>query len=69
MYITKLDNKIAKCIVLRKIDQDNCKIKRLIIGIIKDANIIGYKYMLLSILPFLKSDILLCLLNSQVNTI
>lgn len=72
LYIVKVENKIAGCIGLRKIDKDSCEMKRLYIRpafrgnkianklvelIIDDAKKIGYKNMLLDTLPFLKSAI------------
>ena len=72
LYLLYFNNKLAGCIGLKKIDNDNCEMKRLYIKeeyrnnhlgeylvdkIIKDAKEIGYKYMLLDTLPFLKSAI------------
>lgn len=72
LYIAKFDNEIVGCIALRKIDDKNCEMKRLFVKpefrgnnianelintIIDDTKVIGYKYMLLDILPFLKSAI------------
>ncbi|URZ08077.1 hypothetical protein CLROS_034430 [Clostridium felsineum] len=72
LYIVKAKNKIVGCIGLRKIDNENCEMKRLYVReefrghkiagqlvktIIKDAKEIGYKSMLLDTLPFLKGAI------------
>ena len=69
LYIAYYNNKLAGCIGLRKIDDKNCEMKRLyvrpefrgchignyLVGkIIDDAKEIGYKYILLDTLPFLK---------------
>ncbi|MGN0145013.1 MAG: GNAT family N-acetyltransferase [Clostridium sp.] len=74
LYIVKAENKIAGCIGLRKIDDENCEMKRLYVKpefrghkianklitlIIDDAKKIGYKHMLLDTLPFLKEAIYL----------
>lgn len=72
LYVIKVDNEIVGCIGLRQLDQQNCEMKRLYIlpkmrgkhlsdllikKIIEDAKEIGYEYMLLDTLPFLKSAI------------
>ena len=72
LYIAYCDGKLAGCIGLRKIDVQNCEMKRLYVRpefrrkrignrlvqkIIDDAKEIGYTYMLLDTLPFLKSAI------------
>lgn len=72
LYIVEVNNEIAGCIGLRKIDKDNCEMKRLYIRqafrgnkisnkllslVINDAREIGYKRILLDTLPFLKSAI------------
>ncbi len=72
LYIAFYDRELAGCIGLRKIDEWNCEMKRLYVRpafrgrnigskliqqIIKDAKEIGYTYMLLDTLPFLKSAI------------
>lgn len=72
LYIVTVDNKLAGCIGLRKIDNENCEMKRLYVRpefrgnkiarnlvtmIIDDAKKIGYKNMLLDTLPFLKEAI------------
>ena len=74
LYLAYYDEKLAECIALRKIDDKNCEMKRLFVKeefrgkhigskmiekIIEDAKEIGYKYMLLDTLPFLKSAIYL----------
>lgn len=72
LYLVYCDGKLAGCIGLRKIDNENCEMKRLYIRpefrgkklgnvliekIIEDAREIGYSYMLLDTLPFLQSAI------------
>lgn len=72
LYLIYCDEKLAGCIGLRKIDNQNCEMKRLYIRpefrgekladilvkkIIKEAKEIGYSYMLLDTLPFLESAI------------
>lgn len=72
LYIAKVDNKTAGCIGLRKIDENNCEMKRLYVRpefrehkiaeklvtmIIEDAKKIGYKSILLDTLPFLEAAI------------
>ena len=72
LYILFCDEKAAGCIALRKLDNENCEMKRLYIvpkfrgkgignllieKIISDAKEIGYRYMLLDTLPFLKSAV------------
>lgn len=72
LYIVKVENKVAGCIGLRKIDDKNCEMKRLYVSpefrghkianklvtlIIDDAKKIGYKHMLLDTLPFLEEAI------------
>lgn len=72
LYIVKVENEVAGCIGLRKIDSENCEIKRLYVRpefrgqkianklvemIINDAKKIGYKNMLLDTLPFLEGAI------------
>lgn len=72
LYIAKVGNEIAGCIGLRKIDKDNCEIKRLYVRpvfrqykiayslmeiIIENAKTIGYKRMVLDTLPFLDGAI------------
>ena len=68
LYIAFVDENVAGCIALRKIDDDNCELKRLYVKpqyrgkniggslvkhIIKEAENIGYKHILLDTLPFL----------------
>ncbi len=68
LYIAFIDDNVAGCIALRKIDDDNCELKRLYVKpqyrgkniggtlvkhIIKEAENIGYKHILLDTLPFL----------------
>lgn len=72
LYVVYCDGKLAGCIGLRKIDDQNCEMKRLYVRpqfrgkkignlliekIIADAKAIGYSYMLLDTLPFLQSAI------------
>lgn len=72
LYLAFYDEKLAGCIGLRKIDDQNCEMKRLYVRpafrgkniggkliqqILKDAKEIGYSHMLLDTLPFLKSAI------------
>lgn len=74
LYIVKVENEVAGCIGLRKIDDENCEMKRLYVRpafrghkianklvemIIDDAKTIGYKNMLLDTLPFLDGAIYL----------
>jgi ribosomal protein S18 acetylase RimI-like enzyme len=74
LYIVKVENEVAGCIGLRKIDNENCEMKRLYVRpkfrgykianklvemIIYDAKRIGYKNMLLDTLPFLDGAIYL----------
>ena len=70
LYLAYFEGKLAGCIGLRKIDTQNCEMKRLYVRpsfrgkkiggflvekIIADAKEIGYTYMLLDTLPFLES--------------
>lgn len=72
LYLAYIDTEVAGCIALKRIDKNNCEMKRLYVKekyrgkkiasklvdkIIEDAKFIGYKYMLLDTLPFLKSAI------------
>lgn len=72
LYLVKSGNTAVGCIALKKIDKENCELKRLYIRkefrkngiakhlvniIIRDAENIGYKYILLDTLPFLKEAI------------
>ena len=74
LYILYCDGAPAGCIGFRKLDQDGCEMKRLYIKpeyrrrgfarmlvekILADAREIGYKYMYLDTLPFLKEAIAL----------
>ena len=74
LYLAYVDQELAGCVGLRKIDNENCEMKRLYVRpefrgkhigdylvtcIIDEAKKIGYSYMLLDTLPFLKSAILL----------
>ena len=69
LYLVYYNNEVAGCIGLKKIDKKNCEMKRLYVRpkfrgkqigeqliekIIKAAKEIGYSYMLLDTLPFLK---------------
>lgn len=72
LYVIKVNHDIVGCIGLRRIDNQNCEMKRLYIKpemrgqhlgdlliqkIIEDAKEIGYRFMLLDTLPFLKNAI------------
>lgn len=72
LFLAYFDKQLAGCIGLRKIDDENCEMKRLYVRaefrgkkigeymaeeIIKIAREIGYSYMLLDTLPFLHSAI------------
>lgn len=72
LYLAYCDDKLAGCIGLKKIDGQNCEMKRLYVRsefrgkhigqqliqqIIADAKEIGYSYMLLDTLPFLQSAV------------
>ena len=72
LYLAYCDEELAGCIGLRKIDSQNCEMKRLYVRpkfrgweignllvekIIEDAKKIGYSHMLLDTLPFLKGAI------------
>jgi len=72
LYLAYYEGKLAGCIGLRKIDDENCEMKRLYVKpefrgkqiasrlvqrIIEDAKEIGYKNMLLDTFPFLESAI------------
>ncbi len=72
LYLVYCDERLAGCIGLRKIDNENCEMKRLytrpefrgkklgnilVEKIIEDAKKTGYSYMLLDTLPFLQSAI------------
>jgi len=72
LYLAFCNEELAGCIGLRKIDEQNCEMKRLYVRpqfrgkkignqlvqkVITDAKEIGYSYMLLDTFPFLKSAI------------
>lgn len=72
LYIAYCKEELAGCIGLRKIDDQNCEMKRLYVRpqfrgkkigkqlirkVITDAKEIGYSYMLLDTLPFLESAV------------
>lgn len=72
LYLAYCDGELAGCIGLKKLNQDNCEMKRLYVRpefrgrrighklvqlIIKEAVEIGYSFMFLDTLPFLKSAI------------
>ncbi len=72
LYIAYFDGDLAGCIGLRKIDAENCELKRLYVKpkfrgkkiasflvkhIINEARGIGYKHILLDTLPFLETAI------------
>lgn len=69
LYLAYWQERPAGCIGLRKIDEENCEMKRLYVRprfrgkqigdqlvqkVIEDAKKIGYQYMLLDTLPFLQ---------------
>lgn len=72
LYLAYYNNELSGCIGLKKMDKQHCEMKRLFVRpsfrgkqignqliqqIINDAKEIGYSYMLLDTLPFLKSAI------------
>ncbi len=72
LYLAYYQKKLAGCIGLRRLDYKNCEMKRLYVRpnfrgkqigsqlvhqVITDAKGIGYTYMLLDTLPFLKSAV------------
>lgn len=72
LYLAYQEGQLAGCIGLRKIDEENCEMKRLYVRpsfrgsrigsrlvekILEDARTIGYRHMLLDTLPFLKSAV------------
>lgn len=72
LYLAYCDEALAGCIGLRKMDEQHCEMKRLYVRpqfrgnhvgtvliqqIINDAKEIGYSYMLLDTMPFLKSAV------------
>lgn len=72
LYLAYCGGKTAGCIGLKKLDEDNCEMKRLYVrpefrgrkigGLliqktIADVKTIGYKHMLLDTLPFLESAV------------
>lgn len=72
LYLSYCDEEVAGCVGLRKIDEQNCEMKRLYVRpefrgkqignqlvkkIIEDAKEIGYSHMLLDTLPFLGTAI------------
>lgn len=72
LYLAYCGGKLAGCIGLRKIDDENCEMKRLYVRpqfrgqqvgrqlvekILGDAREIGYSHMLLDTLPFLQSAV------------
>lgn len=72
LYLAYYDGALAGCIGLRRIDNDNCELKRLYVKpqfrgkkiagflvkhIIAEAKEIGYKHILLDTLPFLETAI------------
>lgn len=72
LYLAYCNEELAGCIGLRKIDSENCEMKRLYVRppfrglqigtqliskIIADAKEIGYSHMLLDTLPFLQNAI------------
>jgi len=72
LYLACCDGSLAGCVGLRKIDKENCEMKRLYVRprfrgkhigvqlvdqVIADAKSIGYSHMLLDTFPFLDSAI------------
>ena len=72
LYLAFYDGALAGCIGLRKIDTENCELKRLYVKpqfrgkkiasflvkyIVEEAKEIGYKHILLDTLPFLETAI------------
>lgn len=72
LYLLYVDDKLAGCVGLRKMDREKCELKRLYVKpafrgqelgalllerVMNDARRIGYKYMYLDSLPFLKTAI------------
>lgn len=72
LYLVYLEDQVAGCVALKKIDGENCEIKRLYVRpafrghrigeqmverLIADAREIGYSHMLLDTLPFLRTAI------------
>lgn len=72
LYLLYVDGEPAGCIGMRKLDEENCEMKRLYIRagyrgrnlgeklvkrLLEDAREIGYRHMLLDTLPFLKTAI------------
>ena len=72
LYLLYVDDKPAGCVGLRKMDREKCELKRLYVKpafrgqelgalllerVMNDARRIGYKYMYLDSLPFLKTAI------------
>ena len=72
LYLAYWDGELAGSIALRKIDDENCELKRLyikpkfrrngiakalVLRLIDDAREIGYRHMLLDTLPFLQTAI------------
>ena len=70
LYLAYADSQVAGCIGLRRLDDENCEIKRLYVKpeyrknglgkklidrIISDAKEVGYRHILLDTLPFLKT--------------
>lgn len=72
LYLAYQDDQPAGCIGLRKMDQENCEMKRLYVRpvyrgcrlggllvekILEDAKVIGYRHVLLDTLPFLQNAV------------
>lgn len=72
LYLARCDGELAGCIGLRKMDEQNCEMKRLYVRpqfrgrhiggqlvqqVIDDAKSIGYSHMLLDTFPFLDSAV------------
>lgn len=74
LYLLYVDDKLAGCVGMRKLDKEKCELKRLYVKrgfrrqglgdlllerIMGDARRIGYKYMYLDTLPFLKAALVM----------
>ena len=72
LYLLYVDDKLAGCVGIRKLDKEKCELKRMYVKpafrgqqlgelllerIMGDAKRIGYEYMYLDTLPFLKTAI------------
>lgn len=72
LYLAYVEDRLAGCVGLRKIDEENCEMKRLYVRpayrgshigsllvqkVLTDAKEAGYRFMLLDTLPFLQDAI------------